>query len=196
MLGTAGGVVKRVTLASLPERPKHSLIALKDADSVVGASVCPEDWHIVLITNTAQLLHFGADLVRPQGLSAQGMTGISLGEGAAVLCATAANPQGAQVLTISGSSAVLPGTEAQRIKRSQLSEFPAKGRATGGVRAHSFLKGEDIVLGAYVGTAPLALGAKGVAVELPAETSKRDASGTPLDQPVIAFGEALSASAE
>jgi DNA gyrase subunit A len=196
MVCTAGGVVKRVSLTSLPERQRHSLITLKDSDTVVGASACGDDSHIVMITSNAQLLHFGAKLVRPQGLSAAGMTGIAVAEEATVIFAAATDPSKAQVITVSGSSAVLPGTEAQRIKRTALVEFPAKGRATGGVRAHSFLKGEDLLQRAYVGITPLALGAKGVAVDVPLETAKRDASGQPLDQPVIAFGEALLGASE
>ncbi len=57
-------------------------------------------------------------------------------------------------VSISGAEGVLPGTDAGRIKASRLEEFPAKGRATGGVRAHAFLKGEDRLTLAWVGPAP------------------------------------------
>jgi DNA gyrase subunit A len=191
MLGTAAGVVKRITLAGLPEKTHHSLIALKDGDTVVGAGVAEDDAHCIFITSAGQLLHFPAPAVRPQGLSAAGMAGIALSEGAQVLWAGALPPPDATVITVSGSSQVLPGTEAVRVKRTALAEFPAKGRATGGVRAHTFLKGEDVLVRAFVGRAPRALGSKGTPLELELPESKRDASGALTAESPVTFGEAL-----
>ena len=51
----------------------------------------------------------------------------------------------------SGSSAALPGTEPGSIKVTPYAEYPAKGRGTGGVRAHRFLKGEDTLVLAWAG---------------------------------------------
>ncbi|MCF8550257.1 MAG: DNA topoisomerase IV subunit A [Pontimonas sp.] len=192
MLGTASGVVKRVALSGLPEKTQHSLISLKDGDTVVGASIAGDDTHCVFISSQGQLLHFPATAVRPQGPSAAGMAGIALGEGARVVWAGALPPQDASVITVSGSSQVLPGTEAVRIKRTALSQFPPKGRATGGVRAHTFLKGEDVLLTAYVGENPLALGPKGKPLELDIPEAKRDASGALTPESPEVFGEALS----
>jgi DNA gyrase subunit A len=192
MLGTAAGVVKRIALSGLPEKSHHSLIALKDGDTVVGVGVAGDDAHCVFITSTGQLLHFPATAVRPQGASAAGMAGIALGDGARVMWAGALPPRDATVITVSGSSQVLPGTEAVRIKRTALAEFPSKGRATGGVRAHTFLKGEDVLVRAFVGRAPLALGAKGAPLELDLPEAKRDASGALTPESPEAFGEALA----
>jgi DNA gyrase subunit A len=192
MLGTAAGIVKRVSLSGLPEKTHHNLIALKDGDTVVGAGIAGDDTHCVFITSTGQLLHFPATAVRPQGPSASGMAGIALGEGAGVMWAGALSPKDATVITVSGSSQVLPGTEAVRIKRTPLAEFPSKGRATGGVRAHTFLKGEDVLVRAFVGKTPLALGSKGVPLELDLPEAKRDASGALAPESPEAFGEALA----
>jgi DNA gyrase subunit A len=192
MLGTAAGVVKRIALSGLPEKSHHSLIALKDGDTVVGVGVAGDDAHCVFITSTGQLLHFPATAVRPQGASAAGMAGIALGDGARVMWAGALPPRDATVITVSGSSQVLPGTEAVRIKRTALAEFPSKGRATGGVRAHTFLKGEDVLVRAFVGKAPLALGPKGTPLELDLPEAKRDASGALTPESPDAFGEALA----
>ncbi|NTW39009.1 MAG: hypothetical protein HGA44_03845, partial [Cellulomonadaceae bacterium] len=58
-----------------------------------------------------------------------------------------------------------------------------------GVRAHRFLRGEDTLLLAWVGLAPVrATGSAGQAVELPAPDPRRDGSGTPLTSPVHAIG--------
>jgi DNA gyrase subunit A len=191
-LGTTRGVVKRVSLAELPDRPKHSLIALKEGDTVVGAAPAPDEHHLVFVTTRGALLNYPAHLVRPQGLAAAGMQGMSVPEDSAVLSMTAIEREKAVVITLSGSTEVLPGTESQRAKRTALREFPVKGRATAGVRAHTFLKGEDSLTGAFVGYSPLAVGPRGQAVDLPQELSKRDASGTLIDGNVSAVGEHLA----
>jgi DNA gyrase subunit A len=192
VLGTQAGVVKRVTLTGLPDRPVTSVITLKDGDTVRGAALSPDDSNIVFITDAAQLLHYPATAVRPQGLQAGGMTGITLPEGTSVLWCGAANPHTATVVTLSGSRAVLPGTEALRIKQSSLSEFPAKGRATSGVRAHTFLKGEDVLVLASVIQEPRLMTSAGKPVEISVEKAKRDASGTALDVVIGHIGEALA----
>ncbi len=69
-----------------------------------------------------------------------------------------------------------------------LSEFPAKGRATGGVRAQRFLRGEDTLTLAWVGTDPRAVGTDGAVRALPAAGAKRDASGQALDAVIGAIG--------
>ena len=65
-------------------------------------------------------------------------------------------------------------------------EYPGKGRATGGVRCHRFLKGEDTLVFAWAGPAPaLAAAASGAPVDLPEAHGRRDGSGVPGSQPVV-----------
>jgi DNA gyrase subunit A len=93
------------------------------------------------------------------------------------------------VVTVAGATGALPGTQTGTAKVTPYAEYPAKGRATGGVRCHRFLRGEDTLLLAWAGVAPpLAAGAAGVAVPLPVPDSRRDGSGTPLPAPVTALG--------
>jgi DNA gyrase subunit A len=191
-LGTARGIIKRVQLSELPSRPHHSVIALKEGDVVVGAALAPDTHHLVFLTSHASLLHFPASLVRPQGLAAGGMQGIQVPEEHRVLTCASVDPHRSVVVTLSGSTAVLPGTESTRAKCTALSEFPSKGRATSGVRAHTFLKGEDFLVHAFVGSNPRALGPRGQAVELPTTMAKRDASGTPVEGAISFIGEALA----
>ncbi|WP_169078142.1 DNA gyrase/topoisomerase IV subunit A [Microcella alkalica] len=191
-LGTRDGVVKRVAPGGWPARPDGEVIALKAGDEVVGAAPAEDDRELVFVTSDAQLLHFGADQVRPQGLPAGGMAGIKLGAGARVLFFGVVDPASAEVVTVSGSSATIAGTDPGRAKVSSFSEFPGKGRATGGVRAHAFLKGEDALQLAWVGTEPLAVGADGSARSLPAGGAKRDGSGTALDAVIGSVGARLS----
>ena len=192
MLGTAAGVVKRVSLADLGDKTQQSVMTLKDGDRVVGCASAPDSHSLVLITSAGQLLNFSSGDVRPQGLAASGVAGISLPNDARVIFAGAVDRSVAEVVTVSGSSQVLPGTESARAKRTPLVDFPTKGRATSGVRAHAFLKGEDILSRAFAGVSPLAMGAKGQAIALPEEVSKRDGSGTLLEGSITAFGESLS----
>jgi DNA gyrase subunit A len=91
------------------------------------------------------------------------------------------------VVTISGSSTALPGTEAGSVKVTQFTEYPGKGRATGGVRCHRFLKGEDTLVFAWAGPGPVrAAAASGAPVDLPPAEGRRDGSGIPGSQPVAA----------
>ena len=192
-LGTSQGVVKRVAGGAWPPRPDFEVIALKPGDQVVGVDEARDDAELVFVSTDARLLRFSASAVRPQGASAGGMAGISLSPRGAVLQFSVVDP-GAEVVvaTVSGSSSVLPGTDPGRGKVSALSEFPSKGRGTGGVRAHSFLKGEDVLTAAWAGVAPPhAVGSDGAIRTLPEALSRRDASGIPLDGVVASIGVGL-----
>jgi len=192
-LGTAQGVVKRVAAGGYPSRPDFEVIALKPGDEVVGSGQGGDAEELVFVTSDAQLLHFGAAQVRPQGVAAGGMAGINLGAQARAIFFGAVDPGGdISVVTISTPADTLPGADPGRGKVSSLREFPGKGRATGGVRAHSFLKGEAALALAWVGPAPaLAVGSDGAARVLPEGGAKRDASGTPLDGVVGSVGRGL-----
>jgi DNA gyrase subunit A len=188
-LGTAQGVVKRVA----PEHPQNKdawdVVGLKEGDQVIGAvELGSEDDELVFITSDAQLLHFPASVVRPQGRSAGGMAGVRMTSGArAVFFGAVPAGDDAAVVTVAGSSAALPGTDAGSVKVTPFSDYPGKGRGTGGVRCHRFLRGEDVLTLAWAGTAPpRAAAATGVAVELPPATGRRDGSGTAASQPIAA----------
>ena len=193
-LFTVEGVVKRVVLTELPSRPSFEVIALKPGDSLVAAFPAPDDSELVAVASDAQLLRFPASSVRPQGRPASGMAGMKLGSGARVLFAGAVSSGAeAQVVTVAETSDenALPGTGAASAKVSDWAEFPAKGRATGGVRAQRFLKGEDRLVAAWVGTGePRALAVDGAARRLPEELGRRDGSGAQLDGAVAFVGEA------
>jgi DNA gyrase subunit A len=188
-LGTAHGVVKRVAPDHPSGRSDWEVIGLKDGDEVVGAvELADDDADLVFVTTDAQLLRFSASAVRPQGRPAGGMAGIKLATGATVTFFGAVHPgDDAVVVTVAGSSGALPGTEAGTVKLTPYAEYPAKGRATGGVRCHRFLKGEDQLLLAWAGSGPAKAGAaNGSAVDLPEANGKRDGSGVPAQAPIAA----------
>ncbi|MDU0327950.1 DNA topoisomerase IV subunit A [Microbacterium sp. KSW2-21] len=189
-LGTEQGVVKRVAATELGTKDEIEIISLRDGDRVVGAAPAGDNAELVFIASDAQLLRFEASSVRPQGRSAGGMAGIRLSDGARVIdfAVVGASAFDAVVVTVAGSSAALPGTDAGSAKVSAFTEFPAKGRATGGVRAQRLLRGEDALVLAWVGTDPRAVGPDGSVRALPDAGAKRDASGQPLDAVVGAIG--------
>ncbi len=192
-IGTRQGVVKRLAPGTYPPRPEFEIIALKPGDEIAGVSQGSDADELLFVTSDAQLLRFGAAQVRPQGPSAGGMAGINLGAKASVIFFGAVDPAADVVVaTVSSSTATIAGADPGRAKVSALGEFPAKGRATGGVRAHSFLKGEDVLALAWAGTAPaLAVGADGSQRQLPDSGAKRDASGTPVESPIGSIGFSL-----
>jgi DNA gyrase subunit A len=189
-LGTAQGVVKRVNPEVLA-KDAWEVIRLEAADRVVGAvELTSAASELVFITNDAQLLHFPAASVRPQGRSGGGMAGIKLGIGAsAVFFGAVSQGDAAVVVTVSGASKALPGTDSGAVKVTSFAEYPGKGRATGGVRCHRFLKGEDVLLFGWAGPGPaLAAAASGTPITLPPADGRRDGSGSPASQPIAAAG--------
>ncbi|WP_162831114.1 DNA gyrase/topoisomerase IV subunit A, partial [Amycolatopsis ruanii] len=172
-LGTRQGVVKVVA----PDWPVRSdefeIIGLKDGDEVVGAVwLADGEETFAFLSSDASLLRFPASLVRPQGLKGGGMAGIKLAGDAEVVFFGAIRTDDAE----HGDPMVVTATGAS-VKMTPFAEYPAKGRATGGVRAHRFLKGETRLTVGWVGPRPAATTKTGDPVELPEPTPRRDASG-------------------
>ncbi|WP_136707043.1 DNA topoisomerase IV subunit A [Agromyces sp. H66] len=194
-LGTKLGVVKRVSTGAYPNKPEFEVIGLKAGDEVVGAVQGDETDELVFVASDAQLLRFPAASVRPQGCPAGGMAGINLASGAHVIHFTSVPADAAAdavVVTIAASNETLLGTDPGSAKVSAFAEFPGKGRATGGVRAQRFLKGEDALHLAWVGRSPaLAVGVDGSARQLPDGGAKRDGSGQALEAVVAAVGSRI-----
>jgi len=191
-LGTRLGVVKRVTPGDWANKPDFEIIALKPKDVVVGAVQGSEADELVFIASDSQLLRFPAGSVRPQGRTAGGMAGMKLVDDARIIYFTSVAPEyadSAVVATIATGSQTLAGTDPGSAKVSDFAEYPAKGRATGGVRSQRFLKGEDNVSVAWVGPLPArAVGPDGSPRTLPETGSRRDASGAMLDAVIGSIG--------
>ena len=193
-IGTAQGVVKRVN----PDYPLNldqwPAIKLKDKDRVVGVSPAPDGAELVLVSSDAKLLRFPASAVRPQGRTAGGVAGMKLADGERVIFFAAVPVQESTVVvTQARSDGQLPEMGEASIKVTPLTEFPAKGRATAGVRAQRLLTGEDALTLAWVGHGPAkAVSAAGVARSLPTEYGRRDGSGVGIDRAVAAVGPALT----
>ncbi|MEA5364314.1 DNA topoisomerase (ATP-hydrolyzing) [Amycolatopsis sp., V23-08] len=171
-LGTRAGVVKVCS----PEWPVRSdefeVISLKDGDEVVGATWLRDGSEtLAFVTSEASLLKYAASLVRPQGLKGGGMAGINVGAGSAVFFGAVRTDDDEH-----GEPMVITATGVS-VKVTPFSEYPAKGRATGGVRAQRFLKGETALRVAWIGPRPAGSARNGDPVELPEVDVRRDGSG-------------------
>lgn len=197
-LGTARGVVKRVTADHPANKDSWDLIRLDDGDRVVGAmSILDSDaeaTELVFVSTDAQMLRFPAGSVRPQGRAAGGMAGIKLATGAEVCWFGSVVPEAQSVLvTIAGAGSALPGTDAGTVKVTPLAEYPGKGRATGGVRCHKFRAGQDRILRAWAGKGPArAAAASGVPIPLPEPDPRRDGTGMAGTAPIDGLGGEVS----
>ncbi|MEI8231127.1 MAG: DNA gyrase C-terminal beta-propeller domain-containing protein, partial [Actinomycetes bacterium] len=190
-VGTQQGNVKRISGDWAP-KSAFEIISLKPGDTLVGAELSSDKDDLIFVTDDAQLLRFSADTVRPQGRGAAGMAGVKLSDDAKAIFFTSIKATKlTEVLTAANNSESLGAVDAGSAKISLLSEFPAKGRATGGVRAQKFIRDENQLYFAYVGNNPLlAATSSGKPLELGAVLSKRDGSGYPLSSTIISVGTA------
>jgi DNA gyrase subunit A len=117
------------------------------------------------------------------------VTGEPADERAGGAWATTPEAAVAVVVTVSGRSGALPGTGGGSVKVTPFAEYPPKGRATGGVRCQRFLKGEDGLIRAWLGPAPvIGVTESGVVVDLSGMTGKRDGSGNAITRQLAYLG--------
>jgi DNA gyrase subunit A len=180
-LGTKHGVVK-VCAPEWPVRAdEFEVIGLKPGDEVVGASWLTDGTEtLAFVSSEASLLRFAATLVRPQGLKGGGMAGINLGADGSVVFFGAVRTDD----TEHGAPMVITST-GSGVKVTPFAEYPAKGRATGGVRAQRFLRGEGGLSVAWIGPRPAASSGNGDPVELPEVDLRRDSSGVAVPGPDV-----------
>lgn len=193
-LATANGVIKRVNPEYPLNQTEWDVIKLKPKDTVIAATMCSSDDNaLTLVTQEAKLLTFDAAKVRPQGRAGGGIAGIKLGAQDAVIALGVTAPgSAAEVVTVTNGQDGMASA-----KVTPLAEYPQKGRATGGVRAHRFLTGESKLALAWVGVGPAKAGTPGgVARSLPTEHGSRDGSGVPLTQAIGAVGPNYAAITE
>jgi DNA gyrase subunit A len=124
-MATRSGKVKRVQLSEFASVRPSGLIAisLEERDELGWVRLTRGDDEVMLVTEKGQALRFAEDAVRPMGRQAMGMIGIRVRKGDYVTSMEVVEPGGdLLVVTTQGYG-----------KRTPLSEYPAKGRATGGV---------------------------------------------------------------
>jgi len=149
------------------------VISLREGDEVVGATWLVDGTEtLAFVTSEASLLRYAATLVRPQGIKGGGMAGVNLPAGSRVVFFGAVrtdDPGHGEPMVVTSTGAT--------VKVTPFAAYPAKGRATGGVRAQRFLKGETDLVVAWVGPRPVGSTPNGDPVELPPADPRRDGSG-------------------
>ena len=124
-MATRNGRIKRIALPELASVRPSGLIAitLDEGDLLGWARLTDGEDEVILVTEQGQALRFCEEEVRPMGRTAAGVTAIRLEDNDHVTSMDVLEPDGylAQITTHGYG------------KRSPLSEYPVKGRATGGV---------------------------------------------------------------
>jgi DNA gyrase subunit A len=179
-IGTANGVVKRLA-GPFPDKEEVEVIGLKDGDRIVAFAVAEDDSELCFVTSNANILIFPATLVRPQGLSAGGMSGISSSDSRVISFGVVDSDS--HLVTAANSSLALGSTDPGAIKITPVASYPRKGRGTQGVRCHRFLKNQDqLYFAGLTSQNPVLLnldGAEKAAIEI---DQRRDGSGLAADE--------------
>lgn len=171
-VGTKKGVVKVVA----PQWPVRSddftVMGLDADDEIIGARWVEDvaNYDFVFIASNTNLLRFEGKAVRPQGLSGAGVAGVKLVDGSHAISFNVISKdeiEKALVITTTGKS----------IKATPFMLYPAKGRASQGMRSHKFLKGENELVLATVSPSGALFSKDGKVVTLPKLDTRRDGSG-------------------
>ena len=179
-MGTKQGTIKVVNFDFPTRSEEFEVMGLKDGDEILHATLVFKEDEFVFISSDSSLLHFPASSVRAQGRTGGGVAGMKLDTGAEVISfnvvpKTAVDPM---VITYTGQS----------VKVTPFNVYPGKGRATGGVRSHKFLKGEESLTRAGVFANPAAADSRFEAVSLPSIDQRRDGSGVKVDSEIDSIG--------
>lgn len=125
-MATRKGRVKRVALSKFSSVRPSGLIAitLDDGDELGWVRLTHGDDDIILVTEMGQALRFSEKRVRSMGRTASGVIGIRMKKGDCVASMEVVEPGGELLLVTTNGFG----------KRTPLSEYPVKGRATRGVQ--------------------------------------------------------------
>ncbi|HET6381334.1 MAG TPA: DNA gyrase subunit A [candidate division Zixibacteria bacterium] len=129
VMATKRGMIKKTSLAEYAKIRSNGLIAISlvEGDELRWVGISDGSDDILLATRKGQAARFHENEVRPMGRDTRGVTGIRLRPGDEVIGMEIVVPE-AELLVV---------TEQGFGKRTPLSEFPVKHRATGGVIANS-----------------------------------------------------------
>jgi DNA gyrase subunit A len=126
VMTTRKGYVKRVEISDFESVRPSGLIAINlEPDDILGwVRVTSGKDDIILVTEQGQALRYSEQELRPTGRQSRGVRGIRL-KGSDRMCSMEVPEPGGQLLVL---------TEKGFGKRTELGEYPVKGRATGGIR--------------------------------------------------------------
>ena len=124
-MAISNGVVKRTELAKFARPRSNGLIAIKmqEGEHLVNVAITEGDEDVMLVGSTGKVVRFHQSAVRVMGRTARGVRGMKLPQGEEVI-ALIVPQSGGQLLTAS---------ENGYGKRTDVDDFPTKGRGTQGV---------------------------------------------------------------
>jgi DNA gyrase subunit A len=121
---TAEGTVKKTPLTEFEYQLQKGKIAinLDEGDALVGVVITDGNSDVLLFASNGKVVRFDESEVRPMGRTATGVRGMKLTDNAKLVS-----------LIVAQEGDILTATERGYGKRTQLDEFPKKGRGTQGV---------------------------------------------------------------
>lgn len=130
-MATRNGTVKKTPLVDYSRPRANGIIALglAENDELIGVDITDGQQDILLFSDTGKVVRFKEEQVRSMGRTATGVRGIRLGDDQRVVSLIV--PRSVEGSECEG--AILTVTENGFGKRTLLSEYPAKNRATQGV---------------------------------------------------------------
>ena len=139
-MATANGTVKKTSLTDFARQRSVGLRALEleEGDVLVGTAITDGACEVMLFSSEGKAARFKEADVRAMGRTARGVRGIRLGEGHRMISLIIPRPDG-KVLTVS---------ENGYGKRTEIDEFPSKGRGNKGVIAMSTSARNGMLVGA------------------------------------------------
>ncbi len=125
-MATSSGTVKKTPLTNFSRPRSNGIIAvdLRDEDRLVGVALTDGSQDVMLFSSTGKAVRFNESNVRAMGRTACGVRGIRLEEGQHVI---------SLIIAASESSCILTVTENGFGKRTNIDQFPTKGRGGVGV---------------------------------------------------------------
>jgi len=139
-MATAKGTVKKTALTDFARQRSVGLRALEldDDDVLVGTAITDGTCDVMLFSSEGKAARFAEGDVRAMGRTARGVRGIRLAEGHSMISLIIPQARG-KVLSVS---------ENGYGKRTEMAEFPRKGRGNKGVIAMSTSKRNGRLVGA------------------------------------------------
>ncbi|MGR6871609.1 DNA gyrase subunit A [Pseudomonas sp. HK3] len=124
-MATEKGTVKKTDLTAFSRQRSSGLIALEldDDDTLMGAAITDGTKDILLMSDGGKAVRFAEENVRKMGRTARGVRGIKLADGQKVV----------SLIIPEEGGTLLTASEKGYGKRTDIAEFPTKGRGTQGV---------------------------------------------------------------
>ncbi len=123
-MATAKGTVKKTPLTDFSRPRSSGIIAvdLREGDQLIGVDITDGAQHIMLFSSAGKAVRFAESAVRAMGRTAAGVRGIRLDEGQRVIS-----------LVVATEGEVLTVCEKGYGKRTDMAQFPVKGRGGKGM---------------------------------------------------------------